>query len=113
VLCRAAGAQESTILDIFTSTEAVLFLGTPHRGSSKAETAEMIRRIASASGFSTSDRNLRALYIDSTELEGIHERFMMLRKQNQWHFEIRTFQEAKGLTGIGFLGLSDKVSQLF
>jgi len=73
----------------------------------------MIRRIASASGFSTNDRNLRALYIDSSELEGIHERFMMLRKQNQWHFEIRTFQEAKGLTGIGFLGLSDKVSQSF
>jgi ankyrin repeat domain-containing protein 50 len=88
----------------------VLFLGTPHRGSSKAETAEMIRRIASASGFSTSDRNLRALYIDSSELERIQQ-FMRLKKQGQWHFEIQTFQEAKGMTRLGVLGLSDKVSQ--
>jgi ankyrin repeat domain-containing protein 50 len=92
------------------STKAVLFLGTPHRGSSKAETGEMLRRIASASGFSTSDKNLRALNIDSSELEGIHERFLKLRKQNQWHFETRTFQEAKGMTGLGFLGLGEKVS---
>jgi hypothetical protein len=89
----------------------VLFLGTPHRGSSKAETGEMLRRIASASGFSTSDRNLQALHIDSSELEGIHERFMKLRKQNQWHFEVRTFQEAKGMTSLNFLGLGEKVSQ--
>jgi ankyrin repeat domain-containing protein 50 len=88
----------------------VLFLGTPHRGSSKAETAEMLRRIVSATGFNTNERNIQALRIDSPELEGIHERFMKLKKKNQWHFEIRTFQEAKGMMGVGFLGLGEKVS---
>jgi ankyrin repeat domain-containing protein 50 len=71
----------------------------------------MLRRIVSASGFNTSDKNLRALYIDSSELEGIHERFMNLKSGDQWHFEVRTFQEAKGMTRLGFLGLGDKVSQ--
>lgn len=70
----------------------------------------MVRRIASASGFSTNDRNLRALHIDSSELERIQEQFMLLKKQGKWHFEIRTFQEAKGMTRLGVLGLGEKVS---
>lgn len=112
VLYRAA-VEEEALVDIYTSTSAVLFLGTPHRGSNKAESGETLRKIASASGFNTSDKNIRALQIDSSELEGIHERFMKLNQRNPWPFEVRTFQEAKGMTGIGFLGLGEKVSPCY
>lgn len=110
-MCRAAAEPEGQLLDIYKSTKAILFLGTPHRGSSIAETGEMLRKIVSASGFSTSDRNIRALHFDSSELEGIHERFMKLKENGQWHFEIRTFQEAKGVTGLNRFGLGEKVSE--
>ncbi|KAI9815250.1 MAG: hypothetical protein M1827_002730 [Pycnora praestabilis] len=109
VLCRAAVERDSSLLDIYTSTKAVLFLGTPHRGSSKADSGEMLRKISSASGFNTSDRNIRALQFDSSELEGIHERFMKLKEHDQWHLEVRTFQEAKGMTGLGYFRLGEKV----
>jgi hypothetical protein len=76
-----------------------------------AESGEVLRKIASVSGFNTSGKNIRTLYFDSSELEGIHERFMKLRRHNQWHFEVRTFQEAKGMMGINLLGLGEKVRQ--
>lgn len=70
----------------------------------------MLRRLASASGFSTSDRNIRALHIDSAELEIIHEGFMKLYQRSPRPFEVCTFQESQGLTGVSHLGLGEKVS---
>jgi hypothetical protein len=70
---------EPTLLDIYTSTEAILFLGSPHRGSGKAEIAEVVRKIVSVSGFYTTDQNIRTLQVNSTELELIHELYEALR----------------------------------
>lgn len=109
MLCRAAFESEPTLLDIYTSTEAILFLGTPHRGSAKAATGEIFRKIASASGFSTNVNNIRTLNIDSSELEGAHERFMKLKQDGRSRFKVSTFQEAKGMTGVSFLKLGEKV----
>ena len=106
VLCRAADEQ----LDIYASTKAVIFLGTPHRGSAAAGIGEILRRIASAATFDTNDKNIRALKFDSPELESIHERFMSQRRNGRWHFEVRTFQEAKGLSRFAYFNLGEKVS---
>ncbi|MCJ1359347.1 MAG: hypothetical protein MMC33_009349 [Icmadophila ericetorum] len=105
VLCRAADEQ----LDIYASTKAVIFLGTPHRGSAAAGIGEILRRIASAATFDTNDKNIRALKFDSPELESIHERFMSQRRNGRWHFEVRTFQEAKGLSRFAYFNLGEKV----
>jgi hypothetical protein len=86
-----------------------LFLGTPHRGSTMAEMGEMVRRLTAASGFSTSDSNIRALHINSSELGVIHEGFMKLYQRNPRPFEVSTFQEAQGLTRVSYLGLGEKV----
>lgn len=109
MLRRAADEQDRSLINIFTATAAVLFLGTPHRGSSKAETGEMLRKIAYASGFSTNNRNIRALHINSPELEIVHEGFMKLFQRNPRPFEVCTFQEAQGLAGVSYLGLGEKV----
>ena len=58
-------------------------------------------------GFDTNDKNIRALQIDSAELEFCQEEF--IRLYNQGHFGVRTFQEAKGLTGMSFSGMNEKV----
>jgi hypothetical protein len=93
---------------IYISTTAVMFLGTPHRGSSWVELGNTVRRLVSAAGFDTSDQNLRALRIDGAELDICQEGFMQLYEQRR--FEVRTFQEAQGMTGLGFFKFNGKVS---
>ena len=97
------------MLNIYTSTEGILFLGTPHRGSNKAGIAEVVRKIVSVSGFDTTDQNIRALRVDSAELEFIHELFMKLYDQKDRHFKVLTFQEAKGVAGVSYLKLNERV----
>lgn len=99
--------------DIYASTKAILFLGTPHRGSGKAGIAEVVRKIVSVSGFDTTNQNIRSLQIDSTELELIHELFMRLYGQKDCHFKVLTFQEAKGVTGISYLKMNERVSSSY
>jgi hypothetical protein len=62
------------------------------------------------SGFDTTDKNIRALQVDSTELELLHELFMKMYDQKDRHFKVLTFQEAKGIAGINYLKLNEKVS---
>lgn len=110
VLRRAATETDPKLLDIYTSTEAILFLGTPHRGSSKAGIAEVVRKIISVSGFDTAHQNIRALQINSAELELIHELFMKLYEHKDRRFKVLTFQEAKGVVGISYLKLNERVT---
>jgi hypothetical protein len=56
VLRRAGAGTEANVKDIYLPTDAILFLGTPHRGSGKAEIAEIVRRIVS--GFDTTNQNI-------------------------------------------------------
>lgn len=98
------------ILNIYTSMRAVLFLGTPHRGSSKVDIGDLARRIAAVSGFDTNEKNLRALQIDSTELQMVHESFMHVYQRVDCPFKVLTFQESKGIAGINYLKLNELVS---
>lgn len=109
VIRRAAGSADPILSDIFSSTIAICFLGTPHRGSNKAGIAEIARRIASVSGFDTTDKNIRALQVDSIELEIIHELFIGLYERKDQPFQVITFQEAKGIAGVNFLKLNENV----
>lgn len=113
VLRRAATEADPALLDIYTSVEAIIFLGTPHRGSSKAGIAEVVRKIVSVSGFDTTDQNIRALQINSAELELIHELFMKLYDQKDRRFQVLTFQEAKGVVGISYLKMNERVVEPF
>lgn len=61
VLRLARSDDQLSLLDIHASTRAVLFLGTPHRGSELAPLGNTIRRIVGALGFDTNDRNISAL----------------------------------------------------
>jgi nicotinic acid phosphoribosyltransferase len=89
--------------DVFNFTEAVFFLGTPHRGSPKAGIAEIARKIASVSGFNSSEHRIRTLQVHGTLLELIQEDFVKLYQRKDRHFQVRNFQEGKGLSGSSYL----------
>ena len=91
------------------ATKAIVFLGTPHRGSEYTDMGEILRRIASATGFDTAKQNIGTLEIDSGILIECHRRFQQL--QTRQGIEICTFQEERGMTGISYLGLNQKVNE--
>ena len=107
MLLEANESDEKVQQALCKSTQAILFLGTPHRGSAYADMGETIRRIVSITGFDAANQNILALQIDSALLEKCDERFQKLR--NRYGFEIHTFQEARGMKGTQILNLNEKV----
>src|SRR6266516_1914630 len=108
MLLRASESDRKDQQGLCNSTHAILFLGTPHRGSEFTEMGETIRSIISLAEFDTANQNIRALEIDGALLENCDERFQKLR--NRCRFEIHTFQEARGMKGIQILNLNEKVA---
>ena len=109
VLRRSQHAEEPGLQDIVKSTRAVIFLGTPHRGSGDfARLGDMARRVASAIlGVDSNATIIRALGLDSPELELSRESFFQ-----QWRtygFRVKTFQESQALTGLNVGVLNTKV----
>lgn len=104
-LRRAEIAEDESLRDFQDSLNAIVFLGTPHRGSGYAPVGEVVRRIVAATGLDTSNRNLRTLRYDSPELELSREEFS--RHFRQGRFVVKTFQEARGFKGLR--GLNEKI----
>lgn len=97
------------LTNVYLFTHAILFLGTPHRGSDLSQTGRTLERIMRASMFDTNGQNIRTLFRNSNDLAVCQENFLRLYEDPQRRFQVRTFQEAKGLTGLNFLGLNNKV----
>lgn len=111
VLRRAQQADEAEYNDIIESTKAVIFLGTPHRGSPGfAGLGEIARHVVSTLLKMDSNKAvIRALGLDSPELELSRESF--LQQWRTYGFRVKTFQESQGFSGVRFGILSDKVCQ--
>ena len=103
--------------ELSKSIKAILFLGTPHKGSGAADIGEFVRSVVSAIGADTAKQNLKALQIDNNSLQECHKRFLQLLKRriqnDQTQVDISIFQEARGLTGVSYLGLNQKVVSFF
>lgn len=87
---------------IFVSTYAVLFLGTPHNGSSKASLASTGRRLIDAlvpsKVWDTSGQLLDALQEGSETLQNITDMFVPLMKNFRVHF---FWEQVKTDFGVG------------
>jgi hypothetical protein len=100
---------ENELNSVYRSTRAILLLGTPHRGSDLSQAGVTLERILRVAGFDTNKQTIRTLVSNSTDLIICQENFLQLYKPTQGNFRVRTFQEAKGLTGWNFLNLNNKV----
>jgi hypothetical protein len=93
--------RDADLKDVYQSTFAMLFFGTPHRGSDRTDAGQIATRFCAALGFSTSDYNLRALQGNTEILEILRDEFArMLGKEA---FYITSFQESKGFRGVRFV----------
>lgn len=108
MLLRAKDSDIKSESDILKSTAGILFFGTPHRSGNYTTLGEIARRIASASGFDTSNQNIDVLKPNSALLEDLGERFLKLYLGNPSQLKIHTFQEAMGLSSFGYT-VRDKV----
>ncbi|CAH0050345.1 unnamed protein product [Clonostachys solani] len=94
--------------DVVRSTSAVVFLGTPHRGSPDlASFGEWARSFISAFRIQTTSDILDALGMKNTDLERAQEAFSAVWQR--YDFRIKTFQEGLGLRGINLGVLGNKV----
>ncbi|KAF5593532.1 RGT2-Sensor of high external glucose concentration [Fusarium pseudocircinatum] len=93
---------------IIESTAAIVFLGTPHRGSPELSAiGEWARSMLSSLKFQTTSTILDTLGLKTTDLERAHEAFCRL--WYQYDFQVKTFQESLGLIGIDLGVLGNKV----
>lgn len=109
MLLRAKDVDVKGSNDLVDSTKAILFLGTPHMGSHLANTGDVLRAIVAATGFDTANQNLEVLKAGGMMLEQIRERFYGLHRRQG--FEVYTFEEELGMTGIGFAKFGNKVDR--
>jgi ankyrin repeat protein len=108
MLAQSAMATEEGAKNIVDSTSAVVFLGTPHRGSPElAALGEWARSLISTFRMETNDAILNALNLRTTDLERAQESFSAL--WFKYDFRVKTFQEGLGLTGVNLSVFGNKV----
>ncbi|KAJ2993825.1 hypothetical protein NUW58_g1724 [Xylaria curta] len=107
MLRRSNESEESDLKDIVGSTKGIIFLGTPHRGSSDfVSLGDTVRRVASAvARVDSNSALLRSLGADSPELELGRDSFVVLWRT--YNFRVKTFQEGFGLSGFS-VGLANE-----
>jgi hypothetical protein len=98
-LHQAQESKDETENDILSSTHAVVFFGTPHRGSPYASIAQVVERAARIL-FSTNPKLLGNLGPDGEMLERVRMDFTRMLDERE--IQAYSFQEAKGLSGIKF-----------
>ena len=108
MLSRSSTSESQALRRIVERTAAVIFLGTPHRGSTElAALGEWARSLVSAFRIATNASILDTLGLKTSDLERVQETFSTL-----WHthdFRVKTFQEGLGLTGVNLGVLGNKV----
>jgi hypothetical protein len=104
----ADASKESEFLEIVEDISAIIFLGTPHRGSEAARIGDIARRVASALRIDTSPAILDSLGLRNDDLVRNQQSFA--RIWNERRFEVKTFQESKGMSGVNLGTLNKLVS---
>ena len=94
--------------DTYNNTYAIIFFGTPHRGSNLAYWGRLLSGVAQATQMDTHDGILRDLdpKSNSSKLRELNLDFDDILCDHQKARELRvfSFQEALGMTGVNFLG---------
>ena len=107
-LRRSRSSNEERFKRIYLSTNAIFFLGTPHRGGNYVNLGLTARKILICSGFDANDKVLLDLKLDSSTAKLLSEEFSKILDEIRPN--VYSFQEATGLSGFG--PLSGKVLKI-
>lgn len=108
MLALSSTSDAASLRGIVECAAAIIFLGTPHRGSPELSAiGEWARCIMDTFRCQTNSAILDSLGLKTTDLERAHEAFSRL--WFQYDFRVKTFQEGLGLTGIRLGVLGNKV----
>lgn len=108
MLASSSNSTEDRLRNIVASTAAVMFLGTPHRGSAElAKLGDWARSMISAFRVKTNPAILDALRLKTNDLARAQESFSVA--WSRYNFRVKTFQEGLGLTGLNFGPFGKKV----
>ena len=88
-------------------TKLVVFLGTPHRGSSFSNWSQIAANLARLASQDSNNRIVESLEVNDEVLDNIYESFNIIVYKEA--IKIHSFQEAKGITGMR--GVHEKVSR--
>jgi hypothetical protein len=99
---------KSNYKNLLSRVQAIVFCGTPHRGSSATAWGHLVSNIVTMALQSSNDRLLSELEVDSQILDLIQDDF--LRVLQGADISVHSFQESRGLSGIK--GFSGKVNPL-
>jgi hypothetical protein len=103
-----SSTSETIAQGVVEWTKAIIFLGTPHRGSPEfSAIGERARSMLSNLRFQTAAAILDTLRQGNTDLQRAHESFTRLWQH--YNFRVKTFQEGFSLTGINLWVLGNKV----
>jgi hypothetical protein len=106
MLSYADASNEREFLEIVEDLSAVVFLGTPHRGSEAARIGDVARRVASALGIDTSPAILDSLGLRNDDLVRNQQSFARIWDERR--FNVKTFHESKGMSGVN-IGILNKL----
>ncbi|KAG8670679.1 hypothetical protein FPOAC1_010112 [Fusarium poae] len=108
MLALSSTADTDRLRGIVEYTAAIVFLGTPHRGSPEfSAIGERARVVLNSLGFQTTAAILDALRLGNNDLQRAHESFTRLWQK--YDFRVKTIQEGLGLSGFNFGVLGAKV----
>lgn len=108
MLANSSNSTEDRLRNVVFSTSAVIFLGTPHRGSHDLATlGDRARSMISLLRMKTNPAILDALRLKTKDLESAQEAFSAVWSRHD--FRVKTFQEGLGLTGLNFGPFGKKV----
>lgn len=108
MLANSSNSTEDRLRNVVSSTSAVIFLGTPHRGSHDLATlGDRARSMISLLRMKTNPAILDALRLKTKDLESAQEAFSAVWSRHD--FRVKTFQEGLGLTGLNFGPFGKKV----
>lgn len=92
-------------LPIYDSTTAIIFLGTPHGGSTSTNWGLLTSNLTKFALQAPSERIIKGLKPNSELLENLRKVFLQMLEDNT--FNIHTFYETKSM--LGMYGLNDRV----
>jgi hypothetical protein len=108
MLALPSTSETTALQGVVECTTAIIFLGTPHRGSPEfSAIGERAQSLLSSLRFQTAAAILDTLRQGNTDLQRAHECFTRLWQR--YDFRVKTFQEGFGLTGINLWVLGNKV----